>query len=127
MITPFEARHGLIVVITRRFGRNGERAVQMALDTGTTSTTVRNSVLLRLGYDPAVSAERVRMTTASGVEYVPRVCVERIDALGERRTSFMVVGHTLPPSATVDGLLGLDFLRGRRVVLDFRNGAIVVD
>jgi hypothetical protein len=27
----------------------------------------------------------------------------------------------------VDGLLGLDFLRGQRVILDFRTGTITVD
>lgn len=35
-----------------------------------------------------------------------------------------VVAHTLPPSATVDGLLGLDFLRERLLTVDFRVGSI---
>jgi hypothetical protein len=35
--------------------------------------------------------------------------------------------HTLPPSAGVDGLLGLDFLRGMRFTADFRAGALTLE
>jgi len=52
------------------------------------------------------------MTTGSGVEYAPLLLVRRVEALGQGRTDFPVVAHTLPPSASVDGLLGLDFFRG---------------
>jgi len=89
-------------------------------------TTVRTATLVRLGYDPAASEQRVSMTTASGVEYVPRVIADRIDVLGEQRRTFPVVVHTLPPSATVDGLLGLDFFRGVRVTIDFVEGRITL-
>lgn len=67
------------------------------------------------------------MTTASSVENVHRVPLERFEALGESRESFPVVAHTLPPSATVDGLLGLDFFRGRRLLLDFRQGLLEIE
>ena len=62
------------------------------------------------------------MTTGSGVEFVPRLAVRRIEALGQTRTDFGVLGHTLPSSAGVDGLLGLDFLEGRMLTIDFREG-----
>lgn len=126
-MTPFEPNRGLIVVLAHLFGPGGERAVRMALDTGATTTTVRPAVLVRLGYDPAAGSQRVPMTTASGVEYVPRIAVSRIEALGERREPLVVVAHTLPPSATVDGLLGLDFFRGRQLALDFRRGVILLE
>jgi len=71
--------------------------------------------LTALGYDPAASPGRVLMATASGVEYVPRLPVHRIRALGQDRSSFPVVAHVLPPSATIDGVLGLDFLRGQKL------------
>lgn len=40
------------------------------------------------------------------------------------RQEFEVVGMTLPPSASVDGLLGLDFLRDPCLTIDFRRGKI---
>lgn len=38
--------------------------------------------------------------------------------------NFPMLCHTLPPSATVDGLLGLDFFRGERFILDLHKGII---
>jgi hypothetical protein len=32
----------------------------------------------------------------------------------------------LPPGAGVDGLLGLDFLRGQSLTIDFRSGEITL-
>jgi hypothetical protein len=122
----FDPHQGLIVVIVRLWGPNGERGLELALDTGATITTIRTSALVRIGYDPALSPERIRMTTGSGVEYVPRLPINRIRALGQERVHFPVVAHTLPPSASVDGLLGLDFFRNRRLNLDFRAGRITL-
>ena len=76
---------------------------------------------------PALVPERMQITTGSGVEFVPRVNVEKILALGQERNDFSVLAHTLPPSASVDGLLGLDFLRGRRLTLNFRKGTISLE
>jgi hypothetical protein len=76
---------------------------------------------------PAISRDRVQVTTASGVEYAPRIRIESLEAIGEVRRDFPLLCHTLPPSAKVDGLLGLDFLRGKRLVIDFRTGTIELD
>ena len=43
-------------------------------------------------------------------------------ALGQERTNFPVLGHTLPPSTSIDGVLGLDFVRGQTLTVDFRTG-----
>ncbi|MCI0335779.1 MAG: hypothetical protein L0228_21440 [Planctomycetes bacterium] len=87
-------------------------------------TLVNAAPLVALGYDPALSAHRTQVTTGSGIEFVPELNVAKIEALDLERTDFPVLCHTLPPSAGVDGLLGLDFLRGRRLCIDFRTGEI---
>lgn len=127
MITKFDSRRGLVIIPARIAGARGRRLARLALDTGATQTTVRTALLVELGYDPAASSDRFAMTTASGIEYVPRVVVGRFEALGEAREPFVDVAHTLPPSATVDGLLGLDFFRDRRLALDFRSGEITLE
>jgi len=38
----------------------------------------------------------------------------------------LILCHTLPPSAGVDGLLGLDFFRGQRVTIDFQHGEVTI-
>lgn len=73
-----------------------------------------------------MSPARVQVTTGSGVEYAPRVTLSRILALEQERVDFPVLGHTLPPSSGVDGLIGLDFFRGQNLALDFRTGRVTL-
>lgn len=122
MSQSFDARRGLIVVSAELFGPSGSAVLRLALDTGATGTLLNIGLLVALGYDPALAPERVQVTTGSGIEFAPRVTVTKISALEQERIDFPVLGHTLPPSASVDGLLGLDFLRGHELVIAFRQG-----
>ena len=121
---PFDPERGLIVVQAEVFGPSGSIVLRLALDTGATGTMVNVALLTAVGYDPSLVPDRVQVTTGSGVEFAPRILVARIKALGRERSDFPVLAHTLPPSASVDGLLGLDFLRGHAVRIDFRQGVV---
>lgn len=72
-------------------------------------------------------AEAVPTITVSGIEDMPLLSVERFDALGQQRHDFPVLCHNLPLGTPTDGLLGLDFFRGQRLTLDFREGLITLD
>lgn len=109
------------------FGSAGSVVARLALDTGATHTAVNSSLLLRLGYHPLASPNRVQVTTGSGVEYVPIVKISQLHALRNERSDFDVMAHTFPTSATVDGVLGLDFLRGHILTVDFRGGQISLE
>ncbi len=100
--------------------------LRFALDTGATGTLVNVGVLVSIGYDPALSPERLQVTTGSGVEYAPRITLNKIVALGQERRNFPILCHTLPPSTGVDGLLGLDFFQGLNLSIDFHNGQITL-
>ncbi len=83
-------------------------------------------LLIAIGYDPALVPERMEIPTGSGVEFVPRITLSKIAALGQDRADFPILCHTLPPSAGVDELLGLDFFRTQTLTIDFRNGQITI-
>jgi len=100
--------------------------LRFALDTGATRTLVNAGMLVAIGYDPALVPDRFQITTGSGVEFVPRITLSKITALSQERTTFPVLCHTLPPSADIDGLLGLDFFRGQTLTIDFRSGRITL-
>jgi predicted aspartyl protease len=117
----------LVFVPAIVFGPRGDRVVRLALDTGATATLISTAILVSLGYDPATVPERVQVTTGSGVEFVPRFAVTRLATLDQARTTFPVIAHTLPPSAPVDGLLGLDYFRQQRLIVDFRQGEITLE
>jgi predicted aspartyl protease len=121
----FNPHQGLIVVQTEIWGPSSSGILILALDTGATSTVVNQSRLMQLGYDPAVAPSRLQISTASGIEFVPRLTVSKIAALGQEHTNFAVLCHTLPASVGVDGLLGLDFFRGQSLTIDFRTGQII--
>jgi len=123
---PFDPESGLIVVQTELTGPSGSAVLRLALDTGATSTLVNVGMLVAVGCDPAMAPERVQVTTGSGVEFVPLVFLDKVTALGQARSDFVVLGHTLPASAGIDGLLGLDFFRDQALTIDFRQGAITL-
>jgi gag-polyprotein putative aspartyl protease len=127
MNLSFDSKEGLIIVPTRAWGPNGDTLVRLALDTGATGSLLNWDVLVLLGYDPAIESGRSQITTGSGVEFVPRIKLRKIEALGLIREEFSILCHTLPTSARVDGLLGLDFLRQCRLILDFREGVVTLD
>lgn len=127
MSDTFDARRGLPVVQVKITGPTGTQTAQLALDTGSSAIMVNALLLVSIGYDPDASPDRVQITTASRIERSTRLRVSRIEALGVERVEFPVVAHTLPPTSTVDGLLGLDFFRGLVLTLDFREGRITLE
>ena len=127
MSVPFDPREGLIIVPAELWGPTGSVVLRLALDTGATSTVINVGMLVAIGYDPALAPDRVQVTTGSGVEFAPRLTLQRLNALGRERSDFPVLGHTLPPSAGVDGLLGLDYVRGGRLTIDLSSGQVFLE
>jgi len=121
---PFDPSAGLVIVEAEIWGPTGVIGVRLALDTGATGTLVNSETLVAVGHDLAASKDRTRITTGSGVEYVARIVVPSVRALGIVRRNLPVLCHTLPPMAQIDGLLGLDFLRGKKLTVDFKSGRI---
>jgi predicted aspartyl protease len=126
MSFPFDPLRGLVIARAEVHGPTGVAFLRLALDTGATSTVIGSGLLVALGYDPALAAQRLQITTGSGVEYAPLVTLSSIRSLGRGHTDFSVLAHTLPPGAGVDGLLGLDFLRGYELTINFRSGQITL-
>jgi hypothetical protein len=96
MSVPFDAHRGLIIVQAAMDGPSGTGVLRLALDTGATGTVINAGMLVALGYDPALEPERIQITTGSGVEFLPRVPLQKLVALGQERTNFPVLCHTLP-------------------------------
>ena len=126
MTFPFDLKLSLVVVRAKLFGPSGSALLRLALDTGATSTLVDAGMLVALGYDTALSSRRIQVTTGSSVEYVPQILLRQIESLGQTRRRMTVLAHTLPPSSSVDDLLGLDFFRGKKLAIDFTTGRIEV-
>ena len=80
----------------------------LTFDTGASVTTISKEVLYDIGYD-VVSGKVHKITTASGIEFVKEVTLDKI-RLGEYELKNVTVyAHTFPEEFTT-GVIGLDIL-----------------
>ena len=126
MSLPFNPWQGLIVIPAEIHGPSAKGIARLAVDTGATNTLVNGDFLTGLGFDPSQPAGHAQMTTATGVQVVPLIAVDKLVAFGLQQDDFSVICHTLPAGNVVDGVLGLDFFRGRRLTIDFRKSRIAL-
>lgn len=100
----------LIVPVTLR-GPDDFRRVRMILDTGCDVTMIPPDLVLALGCRFADPDKRIPIITASSLEYLQVAVIPTIACLGQTVKNLEVVCHRLPAESTVQGLIGLDFLR----------------
>jgi len=101
----------LIIVPIRFEGPRAIRTIPTVVDTGAESSFVPPQVLFDIGCDPEKSGRRLPIITASHFSYLPAVVVPKIVGLQTVVANLEVIAHELPSETTVQGLIGLDFLR----------------
>lgn len=121
----FDPNAPLVIVDGELRGPAGRIALQLVLDTGTSQTILDTSIVEEL-YD-LDDAPRSRILVEGRAKYVPRVEVESIRALGIERRQFPLLASEIPACTGTNGRLGLDFLRGSKLVIDFDAGEITLD
>jgi hypothetical protein len=123
----FRGVSGLVIVRADLQGPQGRIVLRIAVDTGTTYTTIDSSILASVGIEPGPQSRPLQLTTALGIGSAFRLTAMRFKALGEEHADFPVISHRLPPVLGIDGVLGLDFFRNRKLTIDFRNGFIELE
>jgi predicted aspartyl protease len=123
MIHRFNPLGGLILIDGLVAGPIGVTRVRLAIDTGATSTVLHLRILENIGYDSS-SATSVEIGTGSGKEGGKIITVEAVQALGITNKHIEILSFSLPNHIKVDGVLGLDFFRNRRLCIDFAAGEI---
>ena len=89
--------------------KNKYRAGLLTFDTGASVTTISKYALFDLGYN--VTAGNMRqITTASGVEYVREVIVDKIRLGDHELENILVYAHTFPEESFSTGVIGLNVL-----------------
>lgn len=121
-------RHGRLVVIPVFVaGPAGGRTFRFAVDTAATRTGMSGLILERLGYREADTTAPRQVRTGSGGTRAGLIRVARLSAFDQVRVDHPVLWQRLPPTVQIEGLLGLDFFRGRVLTLDFLRGKIALD
>ena len=103
--------------------RNAFSKVSITVDTGASVTTISTDILFRAGYD-ITSGTTKRITTASGIEYIKEIVVERIRLDTFEMNDVLVYAHTFPQESFSTGVLGLNVLSKFDVNMLFSKGLI---
>jgi len=88
---------------------------------------INRSLLQRVGYSGKDFSNSIYITTVSGKEKTAILPVKKIVALDQTRIKFKILAFQLPPTTFIDGLIGLDFLRKRKISIDFISGIIELE
>lgn len=123
----FNPLGSFLPISVRLFGPTSDTRARLALDTGATQSMISREIAVFMGYNLDADARTAQLITASGEETAPVVTVQRVEALEHQRLDMPVLCHNLPTGTPFDGLLGLDFFRGQRLTIDFREGLITLD
>src|SRR5262249_11281867 len=124
LIVPFDPSRRLVIVRAELKGPAQTITIDLALDTGATETTIDEVWMALAGYTPAMATNQSQVITGSGVISALELPVTEFTCLGQSRTNFPVLVHNFPPATGHDGVLGLDFVRGHVLTIDFEKGEI---
>ncbi len=103
---------------------NNFRNLVVALDTGSSNTSIPTRIASDLGYDLSNPKQVILLTTGSGIVPAKIISVRKLTAIGESIENIDVVCHDLPFGSTIDGVLGLDFLSHFNLNISFSTGTI---
>ena len=84
--------------------------MMITLDTGASVTTISTDLLHNIGYN-TTGGKELRIITASGVEYVKSVYLDKMKIGAFEIENVEVYSHTFPESSFSLGVLGLNVLR----------------
>lgn len=100
---------------------NGEGPFQFLVDTGANTSCISHQLAQRL---MLAGAEPARVHTIVGVREHPGVLIDRLQ-VGERNRRG-VRAASLPLETGLDGVLGVDWLKGQRLELDFKTKRMAI-
>ncbi|MBS4028484.1 MAG: retroviral-like aspartic protease family protein [Ignavibacteriales bacterium] len=117
----------LIINKVELTGKKGTVEIDLVLDTGAAFTCVSWKTLQAIGYDPTFVQTRQEIVTANGVIQVPKMFIEKIRIAEIEVSNIEILALDITEFSSARGLLGLNFLRYFRTVIDYRNGYLEIE
>jgi len=114
------------LIVLESFIGKEKYSVDMALDTGATYVMLPLHVAKYLDHD-VLSKRRKPIITASKTENVPVMNIDEMTVANATARDVEAICHNMPPKSSVQGLIGLSFLRNFRLLIDFREGYLDIE
>lgn len=99
---------------------------RLLVDTGSSFTVLSTQILEDAGCNLQSPQGFITITAASGIVRGKIFEVPQFSALGQTIEQFRVVGFNLPKSVDADGLLGMNFMRNCKAIVDTGNAYITM-
>jgi hypothetical protein len=110
---PFNPNSVRVLVPVTVRGPRKTHEFGFALDTGSNRTTLRPELMRLLGFDLTNPVQVDRFRSVTGRGEAGAFVAPFVSAPGVTHNNFVIHAQALSTGLTVDGLLGLDFARGR--------------
>lgn len=115
-----------VIIIEAVIKADSKTLARLIVDTGASRVMIPRRLAEAIGL--ITNPKKVVQTiTASKVEDAPLVIIPEINALGKTVKNVEALIKDLPTEATVDGLLGLSFLKHFKMTIDFQKGELTLE
>ncbi len=98
----------------------------MVLDTAARTTVIDPKMAAALGLEPEESGPTVNVVGATGATSAALLTVNSVSVLGLDVRDLDVICHQLPSSLGLHGVLGLNFLRHFKIVIDNETETVIL-
>ena len=125
---PFRLADEDGIIVVTAYIENRYR-LNLALHTAASHTTVDKNVLLMLDYNLQNPVGQSFVETSNGVIGVEEHLLKKLSCLSIEQIDFPIqiydfLAHGV--TSDYDGVLGIDFLRGRKICIDFIKNIITI-
>ena len=118
MSVSFPFARGRLIVPPVEMSHSCPAWPEMALDTGARLTVVSPELAAALGLEPEKNETAVTVVGATGAASGAMLRVASVSVLGLEVRNLRVICHKLPPRLGLQGILGLNFLKHFKIVID---------
>ena len=105
--------------------QNIYKNILAVIDTGASVTTLSKDILFMLGYD-VTNAVQSRIITASGIEYVSEVKLEKLQLGKIELFDIKVYAYTFPQETFSTGVIGMNILKDFDLYLLFSRNELIL-
>jgi aspartyl protease family protein len=120
--------HGKLLWTKAAFGcQNSDLIItaRLLIDTGATFTALSDRLVKAIVETPLVLRQEP-IITASDRLMVPVIAIPWMNCLGQQINNFPMISLPIPHNAFIDGLIGIDFLRQHKGIIDIEKSEISV-
>ena len=124
---PFEITDDINLIIV--IGKIDGYEIRLALDTGASDTVIDATALMIAGYNKSNALEETELETAKGIVAADIFDVKTLEVLGIKRRNFQLCSYDFLANnvlTDIDGVLGIDFLMGKKICIDFIRFEITI-